>query len=425
MKQNSFVIKGDICYSGDRNTLLTFKNHYLICVDGYSAGVFESLPEEYKNLEVYDYSGLLVTPGLIDLHIHAPQFTLRGLGMDDELMDWLDNLTFPEESRYSDIEYAKAAYADFAKVMKLGATTRVCIFGTVHVPATELLMEYMEATGLKSYVGKVNMDRNCPPGMVEETDKSASDTREWVSFCENRGFNNTKPMLTPRFIPTCSDTLMQKLREIQEEHKLPLQSHLSENPTEIELVSELCRESEFYGDAYDRQRLFGRDVPTIMAHCVYSEEKELTRIKENGVFIAHCPQSNTNLASGIAPVRKILDMGINCGLGSDVAGSASESILRAIADTIQMSKMRWRLQDKSLKPLTFEEAFFLGTKGGGEFFGRVGSFEKGYEFDAVVFDDAVPSYHSPLTLRQRLERYTYLTNGHDTAHKFVCGNQIF
>ncbi len=425
MKLNSFVIKGDICYSADKDTLLTFKDHYLICLDGHSAGVFENIPEEYTELEVYDYSGLLVVPGLVDLHIHAPQFTLRGLGMDDELLDWLNNLTFPEESRYSDIEYAKAAYTDFAEVMRLGATTRACIFASTHVPATKLLMEYMEATGLHTYVGKVNMDRNCPAIMVEDTGKSARDTEEWVNFCESRGFQNTKPMLTPRFIPTCTDELMHLLRDIQEKYALPLQSHLSENPAEIEWVKELCKESEFYGDAYDRYRLFGRDVPTIMAHCVYSEENELARIKENGVFIAHCPQSNTNIASGIAPVRKFLDMGINCGLGSDVAGGASESILRAMADSIQMSKMRWRLQDKNLKPLTFEEAFFLGTKGGGEFFGRVGSFEKGYEFDAVAFDDCVPSYHSPLTLRQRLERHAYLSNGRDTAHKFVCGTQIF
>ncbi|PKM73948.1 MAG: guanine deaminase [Firmicutes bacterium HGW-Firmicutes-16] len=425
MKQNSFVIKGDICYSADKKTLLTFKDHYLICLDGNSAGVFENIPEEYSKLEIHDYSGLLVVPGLVDLHIHAPQFTLRGLGMDDELLDWLNNLTFPEESRYSDMEYARAAYTDFAEVMRLGATTRACIFGTTHVPATELLMEYMEATGLHTYVGKVNMDRNCPAIMVEDTGKSVKDTEEWINFCKSRGFLNTKPMLTPRFIPTCSDKLMQLLREIQEKYALPLQSHLSENPAEIEWVKELCKESKFYGDAYDSFKLFGRDVPTIMAHCVYSEENELSRIKENGVFIAHCPQSNTNIASGIAPVRKFLDMGINCGLGSDVAGGASESILRAMADAIQMSKMRWRLQDKNLKPLTFEEVFFLGTKGGGEFFGRVGSFEKGYEFDAVVFDDAVPSYHSPLTLRQRLERHAYLSNGRGTAHKFVCGTQIF
>ena len=118
-------------------------------------------------------------------------------------------------------------------------------------------------------------------------------------------------------------------------------------------------------------------------------------------------------------------MGLRCGLGSDVAGGSSESIFRAMADAIQMSKIRWRLQDRELKPLTFEEAFFLATKGGGEFFGSVGSFEEGYEFDAVVIQDAPPKHFLGITLRQRLERLVYLTDGNNVVHKFVSGKRIF
>jgi guanine deaminase len=345
--------------------------------------------------------------------------------MDYELLDWLKIQTFPEEGRYSDIGYAKEAYGVFAEAMKHSATARVCVYGTTHVPATEILMELMEKTGLKSYVGKLNMDRNVPEYISEKSPQaSAAATREWLKSCLGR-FENTKPILTPRFIPTCSDALLKELRSIQEEYKLPLQSHISENLAEIEWVKELCPEAEFYGDAYDRFGLFGKDVPTIMAHCVYSDERELARIKDNGVFVAHCPQSNTNLGSGIAPARKFLDMELRCGLGSDVAGSTSESIFRAMSDAIQMSKMRWRLLDDSLKPLTFEEAFYLGTKGGGEFFGKVGSFEKGYEFDAVVMNDKVPRHFNHITLKQRLERLVYLSNSSETVHKFVSGEQIF
>ena len=424
MNMRSFAIKGDICYSMGKNELLTFPNNYLICIDGLSAGVFEFLPEEFSTLEVFDYSGMLVVPGLVDLHIHAPQFTFRGLGMDDELLDWLNNHAFPEEGRYSDIEYAKAAYTDFANAMKKSATTRACMFGTVHVPATELLMELMEKTGLHTFVGKVNMDRNVPDYLVENTDQSARDTDAWIVSVGNR-YKNTKPILTPRFIPTCSDGLMQKLRGIQEKFGLPLQSHLSENLAEMDWVERLCPKAEFYGDAYDRFNLFGKDVTTIMAHCVLSGEKELARIKENGVFVAHCPQSNTNLASGIAPVRKFLDMDLHCGLGTDVAGGSSESVFRAMSDAIQMSKMRWRLLDNSLKPLTFEEAFYLGTKSDGEFFGRVGSFEAGYELDAVIINDEPPKHFEQITLKERLERHIYLSTDHDAVHKFVAGKQIF
>lgn len=424
MKSRTYAIKGDICFSTAKNELYTYENHYLICKDGLSAGVFESLPEQYRMLEVYDYSGLLVVPGLVDLHIHAPQFTFRGLGMDDELMDWLNNHAFPEESKYSDLEYAEKAYTDFADALKASATTRACIFGTVHVPATELLMELMEKTGLHTFVGKVNMDRNCLDYLVEDTNKSVSDTETWVVNSSNR-YKHTRPILTPRFIPTCSDELMKALRKLQEKYSLPLQSHISENPAEIELVERLCPSAEFYGDAYDSFKLFGNDVPTIMAHCVYSGEEELKRMKSNGVYIAHCPQSNANLASGIAPLRSFLDMDIRCGLGTDVAGGYSVSIFRAMADAVQMSKLRWRLFDNKLKPLTFEEAFYLGTKGGGEFFGRVGSFEEGYELDAVVIDDAPPKHFQSITLKERLERFVYLSNGSEITHKFVFGTQIF
>ncbi len=107
MKPKSFAIKGDICFSVGKTELLTFENHYLICADGLSAGVFEALPEKYSTLEVLDYSGKLVIPGLVDLHIHAPQFSFRGLGMDNELLDWLNNGALPEQNRYSHLEYAK------------------------------------------------------------------------------------------------------------------------------------------------------------------------------------------------------------------------------------------------------------------------------------------------------------------------------
>ena len=125
-----------------------------------------------------------------------------------------------------------------------------------------------------------------------------------------------------------------------------------------------------------------------MAHCVYSGEEETVLMKEQGVFVAHCPQSNTNLSSGIAPVRSYLDQGLHVGLGTDIAGGHSLSMLRAIADAIQVSKLRWRLVDDSLKALKFEEAFYLATMGGGEFFGKAGSFLKDYEFDAVILDDS-------------------------------------
>ena len=167
------------------------------------------------------------------------------------------------------------------------------------------------------------------------------------------------------------------------------------------------------------------DVKTVMAHCVWSTEEEVELMRQNGVFVAHCPASNMNLTSGIAPIRKYLEKGLNIGLGSDVAGGHSDSIFRAITDAIQVSKMYYRMVDENCKPLVFSEAFYLATKGGGKFFGNVGSFEKGYEFDAVVLDDSILHHPQSLNLAERMERAVYLgLDEKGICSKFVKGSKL-
>ena len=168
----NFVLKGNICYSQDSRTLICVEQGYLVCADGESAGVYKELPQMYAGFPLTDYGDRLIVPGLTDLHLHAPQYSFRGLGMDLELLEWLNTRTFPEEAKYSDMEYAGKAYTIFAENMKHSATTRACIFATMHREATELLMDLMEETGLKTMVGKVNMDRNSPDILVEETEES-------------------------------------------------------------------------------------------------------------------------------------------------------------------------------------------------------------------------------------------------------------
>lgn len=352
--------------------------------------------------------------------------------MDMELIDWLDCEAFPEEARYSDTEYAQRAYSIFAEELKKSATTRAVIFATRHREATEILMDLLEDTGLITYVGKINMDKNAPENLKEENaETSAFTTFGWINHILGK-YKNTKPILTPRFIPSCSKQLLEELREVRKTYDLPVQSHLSENPEEVELVKQLFPEADFYGDCYDRYDLFGNKTdgefssPTVMAHCVYSDDKEVELIKKNGVMISHCPASNMNLSSGIAPIRKYLDMGIKVSLGSDVAGGQTESIFRAMTDAIQVSKMYWRIVDKNAKPLKFEEVFYMATVGGGKFFGNVGSFEKGYEFDALVLNDERLPHPQELSLRQRLERFAYLSGDMiGIEAKYVAGNRIF
>lgn len=147
-------------------------------------------------------------------------------------------------------------------------------------------------------------------------------------------------------------------------------------------------------------------------------------MKENGVFIAHCPESNMNLSSGVAPVRTFLEEGLHVGIGSDVAGGSTENLFKAMALAIQASKLRWRMQDDSLKPLTLEEVFYIATKGGGEFFGNVGSFEPGFELDAVVLNDTRIVHSQNLDVRERLERMIYLADEREVRAKYVRGREI-
>ena len=423
--QKNFVVKGNIIYSKNPSDLAIHENAFLVCAEGLTVGIFPELPEEYASFPLYDYGKCLIIPGLVDLHVHAPQYTYRGLGMDKELLDWLQTYAFPEESRYEDPDYAERAYRIFVEKMRTNATTRACIFATAHVPATLLLMEMLEKSGLITYVGKVSMDRNAPAPLCEESPVvAAAAVEKWLKTSLKK-YKNTKPMLTPRFIPSCTDELLTFLGRFQKKYHVPVQSHLSENLSEIAWVRELCPYSSDYGEAYEHFGLFGGNAPTVMAHGVWPGKREFARIKERGVYIAHCPQSNTNIASGIAPVRQYLDAGIHIGLGSDVAGGSSDSIFRAMVDAIQVSKLRWRLITQDDAPITLDEAFYMATAGGGEFFGKVGKFEEGYEFDAVVLDDENLPTPREFSTHERLERIVYLGDDRNIAVKFVAGRKLF
>ena len=389
----SFVLHGNIIDSESPERLRVAADSYLVCEEGRCTGVFSALPERFSGLPLTDFGDRLILPGMTDLHLHAPQFAFRGLGMDLELLDWLNARTFPEEAKYADLGYAALAYGQFVDCLRRSATTRAVVFGTVHPAATTLLMELLEASGLVSYVGKVNMDRDCPEAL-READAAASlaATEQWL---DGARFAHTKPILTPRFVPSCSDALLQGLGELAARRGLPVQSHLSENLGEIALVQSLCP----------------------------PEEQDL--LQARGVFIAHSPLSNSNLSSGIAPVSAYLARGLRVGLGSDLAAGETENLFRVMAEAIRVSKLRWRLADDSASPLTVAQAFYLATRGGGAFFGEVGCFEPGFALDAVVLDDSALVHPQELTPIERLERCIYLADERHIAAKYVAGTRLF
>lgn len=423
-RKNTVILKGDLCFCKDKHSFTAIKDGYLVTEENRILGAYYKLPQKYKGAPIEDYSGHLIIPGLIDLHVHASQYAFRGLKMDMELLEWLRVNTFPEESKYKDAAYAEKAYGQYADDLRKSAMTRSAVFASIHTPATKKLMELLDETGIYAYVGKVNMDRNAPDDLREDTRTSVLDTAQWIYETKDR-YERVKPIITPRFIPSCSDELLEMLSQVRRDFGIPVQTHLSENMGEVEWTKELSPGAAFYGDAYDRYELFGGIYPAIMAHCVYSRPEEISLMKANGVFVAHCPQSNSNLSSGIAPVRMYLDSNLNVGLGSDIAGGTSLSIFKAMTDAIQVSKLRCALVSSQYKPVTIEEAFYMGTKGGGAFFGKVGSFEAGYEFDALILDETNIPHPQELSIEERLERYCYLASEEKLLHKYVGGRKLF
>ncbi len=301
----------------------------------------KKLNDKYKEYPIKDFTGKMIIPGFIDLHLHAPQYPNRGgLGLDKELIPWLDTYTFPEEAKYGgDMEYAKRVYSKLIKDLWREGTTRSVIFSSIHTESTKLLMDMLIEAGLGAYVGKVNMDRNTTPELTEDTQRSIVETEEIILEYRNKS-DLVKPIITPRFVPTCSVELMKGLGKLAINHGVPVQSHLSENTSEVEWVRELHPELPNYASVYNEYGLFGQ-TSTVMAHCIYNTEDEIELMKKNGVFVAHCPYSNYNLSSGIMPVRKFLDNKIQVGLGSDISGGNSLSIPSVITAAIQASKMKW------------------------------------------------------------------------------------
>ncbi len=419
LNNETLILKGNIIYTQTPDALTMLENGYIVSEGGVVTGVYAQLPERYAGAHITDYGDKLIIPGLADLHLHAPQFAVRGMGMDLELIPWLDKYAFPEESRYADPEYAAAAYGAFCAALRSGVTTRASVFATVHIAAADMLMRMLEDSGLATYVGKVNMDRNCAATLVETTQGSVADTEAWIRQSQQT-YKNTRPIITPRFVPTCTPELMGQLGELAERYGVPIQSHLSENLYEIELVKQLHPQDETYSHVYRRYGLFGQQ-PTIMAHCVHLTDSEMDYIRDSGVLVVHCPESNINLCSGIAPVRRMLQKGLRVALGTDVAGGFSISMFRAVSDAIQASKLYSVFVDKDAAPLSLPEAIYMATKGGGSFFGSVGSFEPGYELDAVVIDDSGINGLTRLTLAQRLERAVHLSENSDITAKYVKG----
>lgn len=423
---NRLAIKGNLIYTDEQRSLIVKPGHYLLIEGDKIAGPAAALPDEFAAATVLDYGDCLVIPGLIDLHVHAAQYGYRGLGMDMELLPWLDTYAFPAESRFARSADAVELYREFAQDLASTATTRAIVWGTVF-PTTGILFAEMNRCGLGGWIGQISMDRHAPSALCQEPAQAIAAARNFVSQYSDR-FPQLRPVITPRFIPSCSDGLLHQLGALSMSQHVPVTSHLSENHGEIAWVRELLPQSQSYARAYDQFELLGQHEPCVMAHCVYPEDSEIDLLARRQVTIAHCPTSNINVLSGLAPVRRLIAAGVAVGLGTDIAGGHSLSIFAAMVDAIAVAKMYQLYVDAAARPLTVSEAFYLGTRGGGQVFrqsfGLAGSFESGWLADIAVIDDSTIGGGCDFSLPQRLERLVYLHAEATLAAKFLAGQPV-
>lgn len=324
-------------------------------------------------------------PGFIDTHTHASQYPNTGIFGNSTLLDWLDTYTFPLESSYTSTERAAHVYNRVVSRGLSHGTTCAAYYATIHVEATNLLADICLSKGQRALIGRVCMDRLSPEHYRDASPQVGVDATKAVmqhlAKIDPAGAI-VRPVITPRFAPSCTDESLKLLGDLHRETGCYVQTHISENHPEINFVKELFPDSKHYADVYDKAGLLGDK--TILAHAVHLTPEEVTLIRQRQTALSHCPTSNTCLTSGAARLRSMLDAGLIVGLGTDMSGGYSPSILEMARQAILVSRHAAMIDGDAAK-LTAEEVLYLATAGGARVVGlqdKVGVFEVGMDFDA-------------------------------------------
>lgn len=412
--------KGNIIFTKTKDEFTTIEKGYILVDDeGKVITCQQEKPE--GEFEIIDHGDRLIIPGFTDCHVHASQMPTIGIGYNIELIEWLDTLTIPQEIRLHDMEYAKRVYGDFAdQLLKYGITHSI-IMTTIHGNSATILVDELIKKGLKAYVGKVCEDCNTLPDATEETERSIQDSEKFIQ--KNIGKSSkVKPIVTPTLAMLCTRPLMKALSLQAEKYDLPVQMHLSENKSEIDFTLKFFGDCQDFTETYEKAGLMNKPQ-TMVAHSIHLSEREKQVLKENNILVGHCPQSNLNLLSGVMKLAEYNDLGIRVGLGSDLAGGHTLSMFRNMEAAIQEGGMHYVNQTYH-RPVTAAEAFYCATKAGGSFFGKTGSFERGYAFDALVIDDGDALKYNTFTLKQRAERMIYCSDDRNILHVYVDGEKL-
>jgi guanine deaminase len=329
---------------------------------------------EFPAAEFVDFGTKQILPGFVDTHVHLPQFAIMGIGVG-ELLDWLNTYTYPEEARFSNLEYAARIAQEFFDALLKNGTTAAAVYASVHEQATDLAFNAARARGIRVFMGKVMMDQNTPEALLEETDESISASTRLFEKWDGADGGRLRYVFTPRFAASCSMTLMKRVGDVARERRAFVQSHLSENKAEVEWVRQLFPDKASYADIYDSAGLLNERC--IMAHCIHLSPGETAVLARTRTNVAFCPYSNRTLHSGTMPYATLRDAGVSISLGTDVAGGPSLSMLRQMQEAVAAAA------------ISRDEALYLATLAGARVLGisdRIGNLQAGKDADFVVID---------------------------------------
>lgn len=385
--------------------------------------------------------GSYLLPGFIDLHNHASQWAQAGTALDIPLNDWLSTYTFSEEARFSDLAYAENVYEDIVETLLANGTTTALYFATVHKEASILLAEICAKKGQRGLVGKVVMDHpdeTSPSYRDASTESALQDTEEFILAVKELGKTTKQgvyPVVTPRFIPSCTDEALQGLGELAQKHDTHIQSHCSESDWAHQHVQQRLGKN----DAQALNEFGLLQDKSVMAHCNFLSDEDAALFAETGSAIAHCPISNAYFANSVLPAARFSSMGVDIGLGSDIAGGFSPSLYDNARQAVISSRMLEDGVDTSLPAdqrgvnesrITLNEAFYYLTAGGGESLSLpIGRLEEGYAWDVQRVNTTVPTARLPLfddeiNLHALFEKILYLARPENIQDVWVQGELV-
>ena len=369
------------------------------------------ISENKPNSEFTDLTDCVCIPGLIDSHVHLSQFNVIGKNSPN-LLTWLNEFIFAEEFRSKDETYARKVAEDFFSASLKSGTTTSVIYTAPFKKACEVAFEVAKEFGVRAIIGKTMMDCNSPDYLHEDTQKSFDES---VELFEK--YNSSSPLLeyifSPRFAPVCSPELMKLTGIFARENNAYIQTHLSENPDEIKLVKELFPECRSYTEVYEKNKILG--PKTILGHAIHLSKDEMNILNKTGSKIAHCPDSNFFLKSGVFQPENIKKTNIDFALASDVAAGTSLSMFNVM-------KMFVYRQDKYVVSLS--EAFYYATLGGAKVLGKedsIGSIEIGKEADLAFIK--VPNVKEK-TKSDLLSELVYLGEQRDIEAVIIGGKNV-